>query len=221
MDHKPLRRNRRPLLADRFELWLSAGRRFDGLWIGASFVCQREPTLHRIEQALGLIKTYDRCRYDRLVRDLDRVWVRPIAGYLAAFNGALRACELDSRFVIAETSTLELIAAAIVHEATHARLDRRGIAYDEALRPRLEAVCLRREIAFAAKLPDGAMVRDSAERTLALCDSPDYWTNAAFAERFDRDNIRELHDLGAPDWLIRAALNLRAATRRMRGLTRG
>jgi hypothetical protein len=48
--------------------------------------------------------------------------------------------------VLAETSSAELIVAAIVHEATHARLSRRGIGDDE--NACVEAVCLRRELAF-------------------------------------------------------------------------
>jgi hypothetical protein len=204
-----MRDRQRPSLADRFALRVSTGRQVDGLWVGVFLVNEPELVLHRVEEALRLIKEYDRLRYDRLICDLKRVWVRLLPGVLGNFNYALYACELDSQFVVAETSLPELIAATIVHEATHARLRRCGIGYEEALRPRVEAVCLRRELAFAAKLPNGKQVREQAERTLVLCSTQEYWTSAAFAERRDKDHIEALRNLGVPDWLVRTVLTLR------------
>src|SRR5713101_6929819 len=103
----------------------------------------------RVEEALRLIKTYDRVRYNRLIRDLERVWVTLLPGYPACYDHSIRACELDTRYVLADTSQPEVIASTIVHEATHARLRRSGIGYEEDLRPRVEAVCYRAQIAFA------------------------------------------------------------------------
>jgi hypothetical protein len=204
-----MRDRQRPSLADRFALRVSIGRQVDGLWVGVFLDNEPELVLRRVEEALCLIKEYDRLRYDRLICDLERVWVRLLPGALGNFNYALYACELDSRFVVAETSLPELIAATIVHEATHARLRRCGIGYVEALRHRVEAVCLRRELAFAAKLPNGKQVREQAERTLVLCSTQEYWTNAALAERHDKDHIEALRNLGVPDWLVRTLLTLR------------
>ena len=86
-------RKRAPLL-DRIMLWLSTdSRTIDGLWIGSYFQENAEPALRRVEEALRLIKTYDRPKYDRLSRDLDRIWVRLLtAGGVAQFNPPLRAC---------------------------------------------------------------------------------------------------------------------------------
>jgi hypothetical protein len=172
--------------------------------------------LRRVEEALRLIQKYDPLRYDRLTRDLERVWVRDLAGALGTFNQSLHACSLDREFVQAERSCLELIAATIVHEAAHARLDRCGIGYEEELRPRIEAACFRRELAFAAKLPNGEQVREQAEQKLAFYATQDYWTNAAFAERYVKDHIEVLRNLGAPDWIGRIALVLRALRLRLR-----
>jgi hypothetical protein len=177
--------------------------------------------LRRVEEALRLIQKYDRLRYDRLIRDLERVWVRDLPGALGTFNQSLHVCSLDREFVLAERSGLELIAATIVHEATHARLDRCGIGYEEKLRPRVEAVCFRRELAFAAKLPNGEQVREQAERKLAFYATEDYWTNAAFAERYVNDHIEALRNLGAPDWIGRTALILRALRLRARYFVQG
>ena len=74
MKHAQASRADRPDLADRVALRFSTSRYVDGLWIG-TLESEPEPILRRIEEALSLIKHYDRVRYDRLIRDLKRVWV--------------------------------------------------------------------------------------------------------------------------------------------------
>lgn len=184
-------------------LRLSTSKQIDGMWIGALGFGQSEIILRRVEEALALIRTFDPVRYNRIVSDLDRVWVRPVPIYLGHFNASLNACEIDIDFVLDKASSPEQIAAIIVHEATHARLDSFG--YEEKLRPRIEAVCLGREIAFAAKLPNGAHVRESAESTLAACGTENYWSNAAFENR----DVQAARDLGIPDWFIRTLVSIR------------
>jgi hypothetical protein len=192
----------RPRLSTRIMLRFSKSRYLDGLWIG-TWEMEAEPILRRIEQALLLIKRYDRIRYDRLLRDLQRVWVLLLPSSIAGFEYRIYTCEIDTRFCLAETTTPELLAAVIVHEATHARLRHCGIGYEEAQRPRIEEICLRREIAFGAKLPNGEAVRDQAERTLGLCATGEYWTSAAFRERYIEGGVEILRYVGAPDWLAR------------------
>jgi len=122
-------------------LKLSSSKRIDGLWIGTLLAeGEPDPALRRVEEALCLIKEYDRLRYDRLIRDLERVWVRPLPGLNGRFRHSLRICELDPTFILAETSLPEMIGSVIVHEAAHARLRGRGIGYEEKLRGRVEAV---------------------------------------------------------------------------------
>jgi hypothetical protein len=219
LDH--MRQRQRPRVVDRLELRFSTGRRIDGVWVGVAFSFEPEPILHRVEEALRLIQKYDRLRYNRLIRDLERIWVRDVPGALGSFDHSLHACSLDREFVLAERSCPELIAATIVHEATHARLDRCGISYEEELRPKVEAACFRRELAFAAKLPNGEQVREQAERKLAFYATQEYWTNAAFAERYVKDHIEALRSLGARDWIGRTALILRAARLRVRYFVQG
>ena len=192
----------RPRLSDRIMLRFSRSRYLDGLWIG-TWETEAEPILQRIEQALQLIKRNDHIRYDRLLRDLQRVWVLLLPSSIAIFEYGIYTCEIDTRYCLAETTTPELLAAVIVHEATHARLRHCGIGYEEAQRPRIEEICLRREIAFGAKLPNGEAVRDQAERTLALCATGGYWTSAAFRDRYIEGGVEILRYVGAPGWLTR------------------
>jgi hypothetical protein len=207
MNPRPKLRTKAPL-SDRVMLWLSSGNRIDGLWVGTYFQTNAGVVMRRVEEALRLIKTHDRRRYDRLRKDLTRVWVRLVPGALARYVPNMEACELDERFVLAEASSPELIAAAIVHEATHARLWRCGIGYDEELRARVEAACFRRELAFAAKLPNGERVHEQARDALAI--PPATWTDTAERDRNVDGSTEVLHHLGAPNGLVGALLAARA-----------
>src|SRR5262245_4946342 len=132
-------------------LRFTASLRIDGLWVGT---IERDSgsVLARLEQALRLIKTYDRRRYDRLVRDLDLIWVRRRLGGDSRFNASRHACELDTHFILAATSRPDVIAAAIVRAATCARLHRRGLDARQELQARLDAACSRQVLAFMARL---------------------------------------------------------------------
>ena len=118
-----------PSRSDRFWLWWSKSRHVNGLWIGAEQWTTADVVLRRVEEALRLIKQYDERRFNRLLKDLERVWVRLLPGYIGSFNDSISACVLDSRFVLAEDSSPDVIAATIVHEAAHARLMRSRIGY--------------------------------------------------------------------------------------------
>jgi hypothetical protein len=196
----------RPSLSDRILLRLSTGKSIDGLRIRASD--QGEAGLRRVEEALGIIKTFDRRRYDRILHDLELVWVRLLPAALACFNESLKACEIDTRFALDEASKPEIIAAAIVHEATHARLARCGIRYDENMRIRIEDICVRRELAFAARLPNGEPTQVwSASR---LHTPPETFTDAAFDQRTREGELEVLRLLGTPEWAVRIVLTLAA-----------
>jgi hypothetical protein len=88
------------------------------------------------------------------------------------------------------------------------------------MRARIEAVCVRREIAFAAKLPNGHEVRERAERALELCAADDNWTNAALDERHIEGAMEAMRYLGMPNWFTRTLPRLRALSRPLRELRR-
>lgn len=183
---------------------LASSRMIDGLWVGADDGAEQD--LDRVAAALQLIKTHDPRRYDRILRDLDRIWVRLLYGNAAQYNAVLNACEIDTRFVLDEETTLELIAAVIVHEATHARLEKNGIVYDEPMRERIEAVCVRRELSFARKLPNGAQIEAWSKCRL---DPPLDLTNAAFEKRKVEGMIATARYVGMPEWLLQGTLAVR------------
>jgi hypothetical protein len=185
-------------LPERHMLRRSKGEQIDGLWIGA-FDDNPEPILHRLREALQLIEAYDPSRYSRLRRDLERVWVCGRAPYRGSYNSRLDACELDKEFVLAEAP--ELLASVIMHEATHARLRGCGIGNEEWIRPRIEAICVRRELAFTAKLPNGQRAHEWARQKLAWCKAENL-SDAARAKWDDDWYPEEFRRLGAPHWIV-------------------
>jgi hypothetical protein len=211
--------DRKATVADKVGLWLSTSREVDGLWVG-SIECKPQPGLRRVEDALRLIKDHDRLHYSRIINNLERIWVDLIPNVRASYEPSLNACKLDERFVLLETTTLQRIASSIVHEATHARLERWGISYDdEKARSRIEATCLRRELNFLAKLPHSEPLREGIERTLEWCGSDQvYFSDPSFQQRYDQGQLETLRYLGAPDWVISVLLKVRAVGTRMHRL---
>lgn len=202
-------------LADRFDRLLmrfSESERIDGLWIGVSFAkskLEANLVLTRLKDALELIRRHDGIRYRRILRDLKGIWAQPhlMGGYTGKYNPRLKICELKLSHILDEQ--IAVVADTIVHEATHARLMNVGIGYEETLRARVEAVCMRRERVFASRLPDGSMISELARRKLQWCDDPTYWTNDSFDQRHVTIMVEGLKEEGAPQWIIAALMGLR------------
>jgi hypothetical protein len=197
---------------DRAAMRGSTSELVDGLWVGA-WDSEPEPILRRLREALQLIKRHDPRRYSRLVHELKHVWVPGRIPSRGSFNSRSEICELDKEFVLAETP--ELIASVIVHEATHARLRRCGIGYEEEIRPRVEAICVRRELAFTAKLPNGQRAQEWAKQKLSWCNVENL-SDSAREERDDDWYSTEFRRLGAPHWVIRAIFAVVRFVRLMR-----
>jgi hypothetical protein len=209
--------DRKPFFVDRMALWLSTSRMVDGLWVGTTEGKPR-PGLRRVEDALRLIKDHDLLRYFRVIHHLERIWIHLLPSALAHYDRTLNACVFDERFL--ETMTLERIASTIVHEATHARLERWGVSYEEKARSRIEAICLRRELNFLTKLPDSETLQEEIVRTLEwLASGNDYLSDVSFREREVQGQVETLHYLRAPRWLIRLALRI-IRRRRLRAVMR-
>ena len=193
--------DRKLSLIDRLRLWLSTSRMVDGLLIDVWG--SESQLLTRIEEALRLIKQHDSLHYSRVVNNLDRIWVHLLPDAAAHYDRSLNACVMDERFVLLESTTLERIASTIVHEATHARLERWGVVYDEKKRPRIEAICLRRELNFAAGLPDSESLQEEIRSTLEWCASDhEFFSDESFQQREVQGQFDTLRYLGTPNWLV-------------------
>jgi len=191
---------------ERILLRLSSTRSADGVLI-ATDAGETEAVLERVGAAIALIKARDPLRHRRMTRDLDRVWVRLLPGVSGSYRHSIRTCQLDTRFVLAETTSVAVIAATILHEATHARLMACGFDYAEGRRQRIEAICLRREIAFARTLPDGREVRERAEWALEAPAAT--WADESLARLGHDDTESQMRHLRFPPWLMRCLLAVR------------
>ena len=199
-------------------LWISVSKKIDRLWVGCFDKDSSTAVFDRVGEGLRLIEQYDPVRFRHLVRDLDRIWVNVLPGPLGQYQRELKLCVLDQRYVLAEDTTPDLIAAVIVHEATHARLERCGIGYDEPLRGRVEAVCFRRELAFANKLPNGSGAQQRAKRYLEYY-TPEKFALPAQLERHERGSAEALRYLGTPEAIIRAILTFSRLVKHMNRLS--
>jgi hypothetical protein len=191
------------------DLWLSKGHVVDGIWVG-SFPSDAEPAIQRIEAALRLIERSAPLHYRRVKTNLSRIWVQLVPHGAGCYLHSLNACLLDERVVASETTTVEWIASAIVHEATHARLEKLGIRYHEAVRQRIERICARRELDFARRLSGvDALLEEIAWRLDQCSEDNASYTNQNMWEQTDQGNAEILRHLGTPEWVITLVLRVR------------
>jgi hypothetical protein len=135
-------------------------------------------------------------------RDFARILVRrfPCRG---AYFPDTRTCLVELTFVVNRDFTPTQVAATILHEAMHARLDNAGVKYDPTAAAKHERFCRRAEVEFGMVAPDGAPVVERALASLASADDEvapviDWELAGRRVEQAD------LAALSAPDWMKRA-----------------
>lgn len=145
----------------------------------------------RLISGLNLIRAYDRIRYDRLRREMPRVALVSAGGEV--YDHGIRTYFAD-RGVMQQRS-IEEIAMALVHEATHARISSRGIKTTGENVMKIEHLCVHQEIEFAKRLPDPDELVRHAKGKL---EQP-WWGPGVVANRA----VERLEALNAPSWLVR------------------
>lgn len=156
----------------------------------------------RLDAALGLIERHQPWHFRRLPRDFARLLVRrfPCRG---AYFPETRTCLVELTFVVNPEFTPTQVAATILHEAMHARLDNAGVKYETTSAAKHERFCRRAEVEFGMVAPDGAPV---VERALASLASADDEVAPAIDWEIAGRRVAEvdLAALDAPDWMKRA-----------------
>jgi len=219
------RQQKRRWIGKRVGFFLSSRGRIHGIQV-RHLIAEREPRnecLKRIEAALDLIRRYQPYRYARIRRDVRRIWIWGAFGAAGRWIDEMRMCQLSEDYVLSAETSVEDVAATIIHEATHARLCRANIAYEESMRGRVERLCARAEIQFAQLLPDGERVIEWAERCRQW-DTAE-WSNLALARRRAKALEGVIDELGWRGWIasflrgvIRRRLErLEAGTARAKG----
>lgn len=163
---------------------------------------ETEDVLARLDGALGLIDRHTPHHFRRLRRDFAGILVQRYACRGAYLPGE-RICLVELTFTVNRSFSLAQIAATILHEAMHARLDRLGFSLERGDRARQERFCRRAEVEFGTLVPGGEPI---VERALAALHAAD----ADVAPRVDarlaahRVAQADLDALAAPRWLKRA-----------------
>lgn len=184
---------------------------------GLTLVAYTDDQLDQIEESLGLIERVQPIRYQQIVRDLGRNWVRSLSHARGQYDHAVRACTISAKVFDGYYNRPEEIALIIIHEATHARLTRLGIGYDEAIRSRVEAICHRRELSFAKLLDDDQAIHVAG---YYLANPIDY-SDEAVDSRNETAMLADARDIGFPLWIVRYVFRARAKRRRDQRLRRG
>ena len=132
-----------------------------------------ERVFRRAESVLALVRTYQPWRVAHLARDLTGIVVRRFPSRGAYFSET-RSCLLELTFMANEQFSDAQVAACLVHEGTHARLDRLteqfGVMSFAEAPARHERICRRAELSFGLVVPDGGPVVERALASLALTD---------------------------------------------------
>jgi hypothetical protein len=130
-----------------------------------------EEVVTRLDEALALIERYQPWRLRHLRRDLNEIRVVrfPCRGAWLAQPGA---CVTELTFLARRDISAAPVAASIIHEGMHARVDRMGVSPYARDRAREERLCRRAELEFGQSLPPelGAPVVERAVESLALAD---------------------------------------------------
>jgi hypothetical protein len=131
-----------------------------------------DAVLLRLDEALGLIATYQPWRFTHLLRDIDRIWVvrYPCRG---AFFPDTRTCMTELTFLARTDITAAPVASSILHEGMHARVHAMGVSPVDRDMAHEERICRRAELAFGQALPSelGAPVVERALASLELADA--------------------------------------------------
>jgi hypothetical protein len=173
-------------------VWLSKRCRIDGLEVCvAASAAEANAIFIRVRDAFALLGRYDPELKEQVKRDVRRLLFTDTRG--GHYFAGIDTCRIGIDFA-KRASDLSL-AMMIVHEATHARLERSGLRYIGRERERIERLCIDAEVAFAERVPGSQEAIEKARALLAT----KWWK----ADQHAEDTMAELIERGVPRWLAR------------------
>jgi hypothetical protein len=153
---------------DRFVVWAAEWEEREGVCVAISAIRDEEALRARVADALRLIALYAPADLVRLRKLMRGIIVSRLYGAHAAWRQSVRVCVLSTHYLLRAETRAEGVAATIIHELMHARLDARGFDYREERQARIERICFRASERFLNRLPE------SSQRTAALQEIEEY-----------------------------------------------
>jgi hypothetical protein len=173
-----------------------------------------EKAIERVFAALDVLRDTAPPQLERIPILTLGLTIAPLDDALGQWRSDLGVCLLDEKFVIAPETTPSELASTIVHELTHARLERAGFRSVNATRARVERICFLAQRNFVLSLPPSDE-RSRLEGIMAeyLAMDPEFWSDGQLAVRL-RNRVaswplwhRALWNVG---WIARAITRRRA-----------
>jgi hypothetical protein len=164
---------------------LSEFRMYRGVRVAAAPGCaSKEVVFGKIFCALDVLGAVAPRQLGRVPTLFYQIDVARLPAALGLWQRRLRTAFLDEQFVLAADTTPEAIASVIIHELTHARLDRAGFQAVHAYHLRCERICFLAERNFVARLAPTAERRRLQRINASYLKAwPEYYTDAASAAR--------------------------------------
>jgi hypothetical protein len=132
-----------------------------------------ERVFRRAEAVIARVSQYQPWRLAHIRRDIAGILVQRYA-CRGAYFGDTHVVMLELTFMANEQFSDSQVAASLVHEGMHARLEvlsaRYGVTPFVQARARHERICRRAELDFGLAVPDGAPVVQRATESMALAD---------------------------------------------------
>lgn len=142
-----------------------------------------------MDQALTLILTFAPGSLNWIRRNVKRILLSESGG--ATFISTMQTCRVGVAY--ARRASVVELAMTVVHEATHARLERAGAIYEGNCMGRIERACVASEVRFASKVPGSEAAIARVEQLLET----QWWNDGPRREAARR----ELERFGLPEWL--------------------
>jgi len=127
----------------------------------------------RAEAVIARVAEFQPWRLAHIRRDIAGILVQRYA-CRGAYFGDTHVIMLELTFMANESFSDSQVAASLVHEGMHARLEclteRYGVTPFHVARARHERICRRAELDFGMAVPDGAPVVQRALESMSLAD---------------------------------------------------
>jgi hypothetical protein len=123
------------------------------VWVMSSSEAVRQVAQQKVFAGLDILAETSPKQWERIPILMLGVTVRPLSNRVAEWNAMFAVCQLDEHYVADSSATPVAIATIIIHELTHARLDRARIPVTGTNRGRIERICRLAERNFLLRLP--------------------------------------------------------------------